>query len=56
MKGKKPFATFDAKEWVRQNRLSERGKALYKLEKETIERSFGDAKELHGYFRRSLSK
>src|SRR5690606_33655578 len=38
----------DAKEWVRQNRLSERGKALYKRRKETIERSFADAKELHG--------
>lgn len=36
------------KEWVRQNRLSERGKALYKRRKETIERSFADAKELHG--------
>lgn len=47
MKGKKPFATFDAKEWVRQNRLSERGKALYKRREETTER-FGDAKELHG--------
>lgn len=38
----------DAKEWVRQNRLSERGKELYKRRKETIERSFADAKELHG--------
>lgn len=38
----------DAKEWVRQNRLSERGKALYKRRKETVERSFADAKELHG--------
>src|SRR4051812_34642963 len=48
MKGKKPFATFDAKERVRQNRLSKRGKALYKRRKETIEQSFADAKELHG--------
>jgi transposase len=38
----------DAKEWVRQNRLSPRGKTLYKRRKETIERSFADAKELHG--------
>jgi len=38
----------DAKEWVRKNRLSERGKLLYKRRGETIERSFADAKELHG--------
>ncbi|WP_188646725.1 transposase, partial [Marinithermofilum abyssi] len=38
----------DAKEWVRTNRLSDQGKALYKRRKETIERSFADAKELHG--------
>ena len=36
-----------AKEWVRKNRLSERGKQLYKRRRETIERSFADAKELH---------
>jgi hypothetical protein len=38
----------DAKEWVRHNRLSDRGKQLYKRRSETIERSFADAKELHG--------
>lgn len=37
------------KERVTQNRLSPVGKALYKRRKETIERSFADAKELHGY-------
>lgn len=49
----------DDKEWVRQNRLSPRGKALYRRRQETIERSFADAKELHGlrYARmRGLSK
>jgi transposase len=38
----------DSKEWVRQNRLSKSGKYLYRLRYETIERSFADAKELHG--------
>jgi hypothetical protein len=38
----------NAKEWVRKNRLSERGKKLYKRRSVTIERSFADAKELHG--------
>ena len=37
-----------SKEWVRENRLSHSGKLLYKLRKETIERSFADAKQLHG--------
>lgn len=36
------------REWVRENRLSEEGKALYKKRSTTIERSFADAKELHG--------
>lgn len=36
------------KEKVRLNRLSTSGKLLYKLRKETIERSFADSKELHG--------
>lgn len=36
------------KEWVRENRLSEKGKVLYKRRSITIERSFADAKELHG--------
>jgi len=34
---------------VRENRLSKSGKMLYKKRKETIERSFADAKELHGF-------
>jgi transposase len=38
----------DAKEWARHNRLSDRGKQLYKRRGQTIERSFADAKELHG--------
>ncbi|WP_115996081.1 IS1182 family transposase [Cohnella lupini] len=43
----------DSKERVRLNRLSKSGKKLYRKRKETIERSFADAKELHGfrYFR-----
>lgn len=39
----------DSKEWVRLNRLSKSGKYLYRKRKETIERSFADAKELHGF-------
>jgi hypothetical protein len=39
----------DSKEWVRANRLSKSGKYLYRKRKETIERSFADAKELHGF-------
>ncbi|WP_274655633.1 IS1182 family transposase [Paenibacillus humicola] len=38
----------DSKEWVRFNRLSRSGKYLYRLRYQTIERSFADAKELHG--------
>ncbi|GMK42864.1 hypothetical protein PCCS19_59250 [Paenibacillus sp. CCS19] len=38
-----------SKENVRQNRLSKSGKRLYKKRKETIERSFADAKQLHGF-------
>ncbi|TKI57093.1 hypothetical protein E8L90_17365 [Brevibacillus antibioticus] len=34
----------DSKDWVRLNRLSKAGKKLYKKRKETIERSFADAK------------
>jgi transposase len=37
------------KEKVRENRISKSGKMLYKKRKETIERSFADAKELHGF-------
>ena len=36
-------------EKVRNNRLSEEGKRLYKARSQTVERSFADAKELHGY-------
>lgn len=36
-------------EEFRENRLSERGKELYKLRKEKIERSFADSKQNHGY-------
>ena len=39
----------DSKEKMIQNRLSPRGKRLYKRRKETVERSFADAKELHGH-------
>lgn len=39
----------DSKERVGQNRLTPAGKKLYKRRKETVERSFADAKELHGY-------
>ncbi|EFM11401.1 transposase IS4 family protein [Paenibacillus curdlanolyticus YK9] len=39
----------DSKEQVRLNRLSKSGKRLYKKRKETIERSFADAKQLHGF-------
>jgi len=39
----------DSKERVNQNRLSLVGKQVYKRRKETVERSFADAKELHGY-------
>ncbi|MBB6736025.1 IS1182 family transposase [Cohnella zeiphila] len=39
----------DSKEKVRLNRLSKAGKQLYRKRKETIERSFADAKELHGF-------
>ena len=34
---------------ARERRLSERGKQLYKLRKEKIERSFADSKNNHGY-------
>ena len=38
----------DFKEQVIQNRQSENGMVVYKLRCQTIERSFADAKELHG--------
>ena len=37
-----------SKEWVRANGRSKSGKYLYRLRYQTIERSFADAKELHG--------
>jgi hypothetical protein len=39
----------DSKDVVNANRLSETGKRIYKRRKETVERSFADAKELHGH-------
>lgn len=39
----------DFKEVVGAHRLTDKGKALYKRRKETVERSFADAKELHGH-------
>jgi hypothetical protein len=39
----------DDKERIRENRLSDRGKAIRQRRSETVERSFADAKELHGY-------
>lgn len=38
-----------SKERVRANRLTKSGKTLYAKRKETIERSFADAKQLHGF-------
>ncbi|KRB34585.1 transposase [Mesorhizobium sp. Root695] len=49
----------DAKERTDANRLTAWGKAVYRRRKETVERSFADAKQLHGhrYARfRSLSR
>jgi len=39
----------DFKEAINANRLSDLGKRLYARRKETVERSFADAKELHGH-------
>lgn len=39
----------DLNEEMRERRLSERGKQLYKQRKEKIERSFADSKQNHGY-------
>jgi hypothetical protein len=38
----------ESREWVRNNRLSDIGKELYRKRKEHIERSFADSKQLHG--------
>ena len=39
----------DCKDRANVYRLTEQGKAIYKRRKETVERSFADAKQLHGY-------
>jgi len=39
----------DHKEAVDAHRLEDKGKRLYARRKETVERSFADAKELHGH-------
>lgn len=39
----------DSKERINQNRLTERGKEIYARRRETVERSFADAKQLHGH-------
>lgn len=39
----------DYKDEIDQHRLEEKGKKLYQRRKETIERSFADAKQLHGH-------
>lgn len=39
----------DARERIDANRLTAWGKAIYKRRKETVERSFADAKQLHGH-------
>lgn len=38
-----------SKERINGNRLTPQGKQIYKRRKETVERSFADAKQLHGY-------
>ena len=38
-----------SKERINQHRLTSEGKVIYKRRKETVERSFADAKQLHGY-------
>jgi len=39
----------DSKERIDAHRLTEKGRRLYKRRKETVERSFADAKQLHGH-------
>ena len=39
----------DARERTDAHRLTPWGKAVYKRRKETVERSFADAKQLHGH-------
>lgn len=38
-----------SKERIDKHRLTEKGRAIYRCRKETVERSFADAKELHGH-------
>ncbi len=44
-----PYLWADARERTDANRLTSWGKAIYKRRKETVERSFADAKQLHGH-------
>ena len=37
------------REQINQNRLSDWGKRVYERRRETVERSFADAKQLHGH-------
>lgn len=39
----------ESKERINLHRLTDKGKVIYKRRKETVERSFADAKQLHGY-------
>ena len=39
----------ESKEIITANRLTTKGKEIYKRRKETVERSFADAKQLHGH-------
>ncbi len=39
----------EVNEFASRNRRSERGREIYKRRKETVERSFADAKQLHGH-------
>ena len=39
----------DSKDRINEHRLTDKGKILYARRKETVERSFADAKQLHGY-------
>jgi transposase len=39
----------ECKEIINANRLTAKGKEIYRRRKETVERSFADAKELHGH-------
>jgi len=39
----------DARDRTDNNRLTDWGKRIYKRRKETVERSFADAKQLHGH-------